>query len=104
VGGLIPLLQWELLHPWLIKKGAIILTGVKYQEVNDKGLVITDADGKVRQLEADSVLVTLPLLRNAGLYGSLQGKVPELKMVGDCDKPGLIIDAIAAGFEVGLSI
>ena len=104
LGTGIPLLQWELLHPWLLRKGATILTGVTYQEVNDKGLVITDADGKVRTLEADSVMVVLPLRPNTGLYGALQGKVPELHMIGDCKEPGLIIDAMAAGFEVGRTV
>jgi 2,4-dienoyl-CoA reductase (NADPH2) len=101
VGTGIPLLQWELLHDWLLKKGVAILTGVKYQEVNDKGLVITDVDGKVRTLEADSVMVTLPLNPNTGLYDALQGKVPELHLIGDSKTPGLIMDAVAAGFEAG---
>jgi len=101
VGTGIPLLQWELLHPWLLRKGATILSGVKYQEVNDKGLVITDAEGNVRTLEADSVMVTLPLKPNAGLYDALQGKVSELHLIGDSKEPGLIMDTIAAGFEVG---
>ena len=77
---------------------------MKYQEVNDKGLVITDADGKVRTLEADSVMVILPLKPNPGLYDALQGKVPELHLIGDCREPGLIMDAIAAGFEVGRTV
>ncbi|MCL5734262.1 MAG: FAD-dependent oxidoreductase [Actinobacteria bacterium] len=100
----IPLLQWELLHPWLLRKGATILTGVKYQEVTDRGLVITDRDGSERTLEADSILVTLPLLPNPSLYEQLQGQVPELHAIGDSKEPGLIIDAIAAGFVAGQSI
>jgi 2-enoate reductase len=104
VGTGIPLLQWELLHPWLVRRGATILTGVKYQKVIDQGLVITDGDGTVRTLEADSVMVTLPLRPNTGLYDALQGKVPELHMIGDSKEPGLIIDAIAAGFELGRTI
>ena len=101
VGTGIPLLQWELLHPWLLQKGTTILTGVTYQEVNDKGLVIADAEGEVRTLEADSIMVTLPLRPYSGLYDALQGKVPDLHLIGDGKEPGLIIDAIAAGFEVG---
>ena len=104
VGTGIPLLQWELLHPWLLRKGASILSGVEYHEVTDKGLVITDAEGKARTLEADSILITLPLRPNAGLYEALQGKVPESHMIGDCREPGLIMDAIAAGFEVGRAV
>ena len=101
VGTGIPMLHWELLHPWLLLKGATILAGVTYHEVNQRGLVITDAEGKLRTLEADSVMVTLPLKPNLGLHDTLLGKVRELHMIGDCKEPGLIIDAIAAGFEVG---
>ena len=104
VGTGIPLLQWELLHPWLVRRGTTILTDVKYQEVTDEGLVITDRDGVVRTLKADSVMVTLPLRPNIGLYDALQDKVPELHVIGDSKEPGLIIDAIAAGFELGRTI
>jgi 2,4-dienoyl-CoA reductase (NADPH2) len=104
VGTGIPLLQWELLHPWLLRKGATILTGVKYEKVTDRGLVVTDREGTVRTLEADSVMVTLPLRPNPGLYSALRGKVPELHLIGDSRQPGLIIDAITAGFELGRTV
>jgi len=104
VGTGVPLMQWIVLHPWLLRKGATILTGVKYQEVTEKGLVVADTEGKLRTLEADSVMVALPLRPNTGLYASLQGKVPELHQIGDCRHPGLIIDAIAAGFELGREV
>ena len=104
LGTGLPMLHWELLHPWLLLKGATILTGVTYHEVNEKGLVITDVEGRPRTLEADSVMVALPLKPNAGLYDMLLGKVPELHMIGDCKEPGLMIDAIAAGFEVGRTV
>ena len=100
-GDGIPLLQWELLHPWLKEKGVPILTGVKYQEVNDKGLVLTDSTGATQVLEADTVMVTLPLQPNTALHQSLEGKVPELYQIGDCNNPGVIFDAMIAGFEVG---
>ena len=101
VGAGIPLLQWELLHPWLLREGATILSGVAYQEITEKGLVLTDADGRERMLEADSILITLPLRPNPGLSDELQGRVSELHAIGDCSEPGLIIDAIAGGFEAG---
>jgi pyruvate/2-oxoglutarate dehydrogenase complex dihydrolipoamide dehydrogenase (E3) component len=103
-GNGIPLLQWELLHPWLKQKGVPILTGVKYQEVNDRGLVLTDSTGATQLLEADTVMVTLPLQPNAALHESLEGKVPELYRIGDCNSPGVIFDAMIAGFELGRTI
>jgi hypothetical protein len=77
---------------------------VKYQEINDKGLVITDRDGATRTLEADTVLVTLPLRPNPSLFEALSGKVPELYSVGDCKAPGVIINAMGSAFEVARSV
>ena len=44
-------------------------------------------------------MLTLPLRPNAELQQALEGAVPELYSIGDCEEPGLIIDAVAAGFE-----
>lgn len=104
IGTGMPLLQWELLHPWLLKNGAKVTTGVTYQEVTKKGLVVADKEGRAQTLEGDSVLVTIPLRPNTKLHESLGGKVAELHMIGDCREPGLIIDAVAAGFELGRTV
>ena len=101
LGTGIPLLQWELLHPWLLQKGVTILTGVKYQEVNDKGLVITDAEGKVRDAGGGLHHGHPAVAAEPGCTTRWREGSPSLHMVGDCKEPGLIIDAIAAGFEVG---
>lgn len=104
VGMEIPLLQRILLLPWFAKKGVDILTEVSYKEANDKGLVIVDKEGRERTLDADTILVTVPLKRDANLYEALKGKAPEVLMIGDCSQPGLIIDAIAAGFTAGVTL
>lgn len=104
VGMEIPLLQRILLLPWLAKKGATILTEVTYKEVTHKGLVVLDKEGRPRTLEADTVLVTIPLKPNPGLCEALEGKAPEVHAIGDCKEPGLIIDAIAGGFTVGRTV
>jgi 2,4-dienoyl-CoA reductase (NADPH2) len=104
VGMEIPMLQRILLLPWLAKKGATIQTGVTYQEVTDKGLVVLDQEGHKLLLEGDTVLVTLPLEPDPILWETLEGKAPEVHAIGDCKEPGLIIDAIAGGFTVGRAI
>ena len=104
VGMEIPMLQRILLLPWFAKKGVDVLTEVKYEEVTDKGLVVTDKDGRKRTIEAGTVLITIPLKPNSALYQSLLGKAPEVHAVGDCKEPHLIMDAIAAGFTAGRSV
>jgi 2,4-dienoyl-CoA reductase (NADPH2) len=104
VGMEMPLLQRILLLPWLEKKGATILTEVTYKEVIDEGLVIVDREGHTVTLEADTVLITLPLKPNPAVHEVLKDKAPEVHVIGDCGKPGLIIDAIAEGFTIGRSV
>ena len=104
VGMEMPLLQRILLLPWLAKEGTEILTECRYEGIGDKGLTITEKGGSSRLLEADTILVTTALEPNHALYESLKDKAPDIQMLGDCKQPGLIIDAIAAGFTVGRAV
>ena len=90
--------------PWLDKKGASSYTGVKYEEITGKGLVITTKDGNRMTLEADTIVVALPLLPNTGLAKSLEGKAPETYVIGDCQEPRLMPDAVADGARIGHSM
>jgi 2,4-dienoyl-CoA reductase (NADPH2) len=85
---------------WLDGKGVIMLPGVRYEEITDRGLTITTKEGKKQTLEADTIVTALPLLPNAELYKSLEGSAPELHVIGDCREPHLIVDAIADGSRI----
>lgn len=90
--------------PWLDKKGAAKFTGVKYEEITDKGLFITTKEGQKIALEADTIVVALPLLANTNNVKSLEEKVPEIQAIGDCKEPRLMADAIADGARLGHTI
>jgi 2,4-dienoyl-CoA reductase (NADPH2) len=90
--------------PWLDKKGIKRYTEVKYEEITDKGLVITTKEGDKKTLEADTIIVALPLLPNTGILKSLEGKAPETYTAGSCLEPGLIVNAIADGARIGFEI
>lgn len=104
IGGDVPLVKWLKLLPWLNKKGVNMVTGAKYEEITDKGLVVTTKEGKRQTLEAESIISALPLYPNNEFFKALEGKVPEIYMVGDCKEPRLIIDAIAAGNHAARTI
>ncbi len=89
---------------WLAEKGVTILNGVKYEEITDKGLVVTTMEGKRQIIEADSVLVATPPSPNEKLFKTLEGKVIEIRLIGDCREPRLIENAIYDGFQIGSSI
>jgi 2,4-dienoyl-CoA reductase (NADPH2) len=101
--GMIMHLRQQLLI-WFEKKGVKMLTGVKYEEITDKGLTLVDRDGKRQTLEADTIVTALPLTPNTELADKLKGIVPEVYMVGDCREPRLIVDAIRDGLETGHNI
>ena len=89
---------------WLDARGVAMLPGVKYEEIMDKGLIITTKEGKRQTLEADTIVTALPLLPNAALLKSLDGSAPEVYAIGDCKDPHLIVDAIAEGSHLGRAI
>ncbi len=92
-----------LLPGWLAKK-ATVMTEVKYEEITDKGLTIITKEGKRQSIEADTIVPATPLTPNAELLKALQGRVPEIYLIGDCRKPGLVVDAIADGSHIAHAI
>ncbi len=89
---------------WFDKKGVERLAGVRLVEITGKGLTLITKEGEERTLEADSVICALPYAGNHDLEDALQGKVPEVYSIGDCDEPGLIPDATSAGWKIGNAI
>ena len=101
--GLAPEKKIRLLQ-WFSKRGVTMMTGVKYEEITSKGLIIITKEGKRQAIAADTVLSSIPLIPNPELLKSLKGKVPEIHAIGDCSTPGLIIDAIADGSRIAHTI
>ena len=85
---------------WLEEKGVIMHSGVRYEEVTDKGLTITTKEGIKQTLEADTIVTALPLLPNTMLVDSLSKSAPEVYAIGDCKDPRLTVDAIADGSRI----
>ena len=104
LGEGIPVEDQMRFFPWLDKKGIPRYTEVKYEEVTDKGLVITTREGEKKTLEADTILVTLPYLPNTEIMKAFAGKAPEIYNIGSSAEPGLIVNAIADGAKIGHKI
>jgi len=89
---------------WLREKGAALIAGAKYERITEKGLVIVTREGERQTLEADAILVSLPLGPNTAMEKSFEGAAPEVYYIGDCREPHMIIDAIADGSHVGRAV
>ena len=81
-----------------------MLVGVKYENITDKGLVITDKQQWFRTIEADTIVVACGLQPNRGLLRAVEGKAPEVYLVGDCAEPCGILEAIHDGYRTGCAI
>ena len=75
-------------------------TNVRYEEITDKGLVISSNDGERRLIEADTIVLALGVKTDTELANRLKGKVTEIHLAGDCVEPYGLREAIASGSRV----
>jgi 2,4-dienoyl-CoA reductase-like NADH-dependent reductase (Old Yellow Enzyme family)/thioredoxin reductase len=88
----------------LTRNGVTMLTGVRYEEITDKGLVITNKEGQRQNIEADTIVLATGAIQNTELAKQLEGQDIALHLIGDCVTPGKIADAIRDGARVGREI
>jgi len=81
-----------------------MLTGVRYEEITDKGLVIRDKEGQRQNVEADTVVLATGAIPNTELAADLKRQNAAVHLIGDCVTPGKITDAIRDGARVGREI
>ena len=94
----------DFLMRWLNKKGCVMMPGVKYEEITDRGLTLTDKDGKRQTIEADTIIPVLGLKADTGLFEAVKGKAPEVYVIGDSKEPHLLMEAIEDGARIGLAL
>lgn len=80
----------------LEKAKVTVISGVTYEEVAPAGVVYSLKGGKATAA-ADTVVIAGDVEPNLELQKALEGKVPELYAVGDCNGLGLIRRAIHDG-------
>jgi 2,4-dienoyl-CoA reductase (NADPH2) len=89
---------------WFDKKSVRMISGAKDLEITDKGLNVTTNKGEKQTIDADSVILATPLIPDKELLKKIEGKVPEIYAIGDCNDPLLIVDAIGAGSRVARAL
>ena len=104
-----PVLPTSRLTSWLVKKGTMMLTGVRYLKITEEGLDIITKEGYKRTLEADSFLIALPVRANTELFQDLKGEIPEIYLIGDGRENGkagdtIVANAISDALSIGCTI
>jgi len=81
------------------------MPGIKYEEITDKGLIVTTKEGKRQTIEADTIVTAASPRPDTGLLKAFEGRVPEIYLIGMDDKePGSIMNAIGNGYWVARGI
>lgn len=97
-----PLLRRPLLGR-LAKLGVSMEVRTRVTEVVEDG-VNAEQGGVKRWFETDTVVLAAGMAPDKRLAAGLQGKVRELHVIGDCETPRKIVDAMADGARVGFAL
>jgi NADPH-dependent 2,4-dienoyl-CoA reductase/sulfur reductase-like enzyme len=97
----------EITHRWVFlsklkKAGTEMLREARVTRITDKGAEVSHS-GTTEFFEADTV-VKVGITPNTELARRLEGKAPELHVVGDSAEPGKLMEAMASGFLIGQKI
>ena len=95
--------RWRVLRS-LRAHSVIMVNKVKYEEINEKGVVVSDKKANKQTFEADTVVIAEGIKNNPGLFQSLEGKLPNLYHAGDSADVRLILGAIEDGARIGMKI
>lgn len=72
-----------------------VLTNASLGRVTDEGAIVVNKRRRYEaELKADTVVLALGLKPERGLIEALEGKVPELHVIGDSEEPRKIMDAV----------
>ncbi len=79
--------------------GVNIMAGTKLVEIKDNEAVVERADGTTESLKCDSVVLALGFKALENLASEVQGKVKEIRVIGDASAPRRVKHAVTEGFE-----
>lgn len=94
----------HLLLKRLREKGVDCLTGLRVERVTEQGLIAVDRHWKSHVVPCDAIVLALGVVPVDGLGRRLDAAGIECFKVGDCRRPGTILDAIHDGFCIGNEI
>ena len=83
--------------------GVKILINATVKEITNDGVVYSTEDKK-EVVKADTIVNTIGYIPEDEIYRKLEGKVPEIYLIGDSKKPRRAVEAIEEGFLTGRQI
>jgi len=94
--------------PFLMERlnnyGVTVLTGTKVEEFTEDGAIVRQSGADKRLGGFDTIILAMGARSVNALQEQLQGKVPELYIIGDAKETRQALQAIEEGAAVGLAI
>ena len=84
----------EMLVKMLEENNITIFTDTALDEVTESGVRVVDKNFNKREIPADTVIIATGFVSHDNFYEALRDKVEEVYRIGDCVKPGNIVDAV----------
>lgn len=91
--------RWVMMQN-LRQSNVIMMTKTKCVEIADDYIVV-EKEGRMQTIEADTVIIAVGYKPKNELYSKLNGKVPELYMIGDAKEPRKCLEAVYEGAKIG---
>jgi len=88
----------------LRQREVTLLTSTICKAINVDGVCVTSAEGEMKTILADTVIVAVGYEPDLSLYRALEGKAAELVCIGDASGPGRIMEAVQQGYRAGLAL
>ena len=84
----------EMLLKMLEDNNVTILTNLTLNAITESGIRAVDSNLGIHELPADSLVTATGSVCHDNLYDTLRDKVEEIYRLGDCFKPGRVLDAV----------
>jgi len=88
----------------LAEKGVTILTSTKVKELGKGYAMVEDSSGTRKIDGFNTIVLAVGSRPNERIAKGLQGKVPELHVIGDASEPREALEAVYEGEEIALKI
>ena len=88
---------------WIKEKNIRVYTCARVTEITEEGVAF-EAGGRRQTVPADHVFLATGMKPCGGLYEQLCAEGVKAYIVGDCQTPGKIYDAIHSGYKAGLKV
>jgi 2,4-dienoyl-CoA reductase (NADPH2) len=78
---------------------------VRYEEITDKGLIVTSREGTRQLIDADTIIATTSSKPDYELLNEIAGKAPEIYLVGaGSQEPNTIMNAIGNSYRIAKAL